>query len=417
MRDGSGSKPRLLVLYPAGLPHYADRELLALLPRFDTTFVVPEDSSREQFTTPPALILPARYRRVPGLAPFNATVAGGLPDLETLIDRTEPDLVATYELFSALTHQVTKTPHRSRFFHLVVSYETTRAPDGAWGHYPLARRWAKDAVRHADLLLVHTERARDALREFGAPPEKLWLNPPGIYVRDSVPARGAPRVPGPLRALFVGGLRRNKGVLSLLAAIRELASVHAEFRFVGDGPLEGKLRAAARADPRILVEGRLSETEKQVRLDTADLFVYPSEDLRLGPWIRWEEQTATSVLEAMEAGLPALGTSSGALPEIIGDPTMVVPQHSPAALAGRLRELLSDPPELGRRGRGCRERARTRFNLRLAAVRADEELFRRWGTARSAPRGREAAPSPDPGPAVPRATTGGHRRAELTEQE
>ncbi|MCI4364104.1 MAG: glycosyltransferase family 4 protein [Thermoplasmata archaeon] len=408
MRGAASARPRLLVLYPPGLPHYADREFLTLLPSVDTTFVVPEGTEGRPFVSPPSKLLGARYRRVPGLAPFTLSIAGGIPKLSELLDETTPEFVVTYEAFSALTHQVRVAARGRQFRHLIVVYETTSARTGAWGHFPLTRRWARVATQKADLVLVHTERAQQALVDSGAAPERVWMNPPGVYVRDLPDGRPSPRRDGPPRVLFLGGIRRNKGVLTLLRAIELLRGVPAEFFFVGDGPLDAKLREAARGDARIKVEGRLGEPEKQARLDSADLFVYPSEDIRLGPWVRWEEQTATSVLEAMEAGLPVLGTDSGALPEVIGDPSMVVPQRAPKELATRLHDLLADLPELGQRGRLCRARAVERFNLRRCAARAEEEIRRRFGGplvgaagARSPPTADLVAQGPHPASEAP----------------
>jgi glycosyltransferase involved in cell wall biosynthesis len=378
MKPGEPRRPRLLVLYPDAIPHYVDREFLLLLRGYENTWVVPESGEVRSFRTPPDQVRTERYRRTPGLAPFDRAIASSIPTLDVVIGEVEPSVVVTYEIFSALSHAVARSFLRRSFRHVVVCYESTSVRGGGWGHYPLTRRWAGEIVASADLLLAHTDRTREALGSSGAPPDRVWMNPPGVYIRESAPPHAPPESSSELQVLFVGGMRQNKGVPTLLKAIERLRGLPVRFLLVGSGPLERRARRAAIRDPRIQVLGRLAEGEKQKRLDEADLFVYPSEDIRFGPWIRWEEQTATSVLEAMEAGLAVLGTDSGALPEIVGDPSMVVPEHDPTGLAERLRELLLQPAELRRRGVACRQRAVERFNLEVCARNAGIEFSRRW---------------------------------------
>ena len=67
-----------------------------------------------------------------------------------------------------------------------------------------------------------------------------------------------------------------------------------------------------------------------------------------------KEQFGRVLTEAMSAGDPVLGSTSGAIPEVIGDAGLVVPERDSVALAAQLERLLSDPQlraELAERGR------------------------------------------------------------------
>ena len=83
--------------------------------------------------------------------------------------------------------------------------------------------------------------------------------------------------------------------------------------------------------------------------------------------VRWEEQSAIAAIEAMQHGLPAVGSDSGALPEILGCPRAVNPQGSSRALARCFRLALESPDWLERLSAFQRRRARLLYDINSAA--------------------------------------------------
>ena len=90
---------------------------------------------------------------------------------------------------------------------------------------------------------------------------------------------------------------------------------------------------------------------------TIDVLVLPSHTTP-----RWAEQFGHVLVEAMAHGVAVVGASSGAIPDVIGDAGLVVPERDPAALREALNGLASDRSrveELGHLGQTRVERLYT----------------------------------------------------------
>ncbi len=164
--------------------------------------------------------------------------------------------------------------------------------DHAGPHWETTRRLANHRIR---TMIVVGDAARRAA-------EQRWHHPPPVaVVPNGVPVgAGVVRSPSagrPLQLLFVGRLTEQKGVdrlVPILGAVRA-AGTDARLRIVGDGPLEGALRAqvtaAGLAD---LVEVAGFSSDPIAEMAVADVLVSPSsyEGLPFTP------------LEALSTGLP-----------------------------------------------------------------------------------------------------------------
>jgi glycosyltransferase involved in cell wall biosynthesis len=136
----------------------------------------------------------------------------------------------------------------------------------------------------------------------------------------------------------VAHLADHKGQRYLVEAVPEvLRSVpRARFVIVGEGELEGDLRARAAAlglGARLLFTG--FRTDVPAVLDALDLFVMPSHLEGLG----------TAVLDALAAGKPVVAAAAGGIPEIVEDGRhgLLVPPRDPGRLARAIVRLLQNP--------------------------------------------------------------------------
>jgi len=176
---------------------------------------------------------------------------------------------------------------------------------------------------------------------------------------------------GPLRVGYVGRLTWQKGVGVLLDAIAGLDGW--QVVLVGDGPDRQALvaqAAALRISERALFVGHLGDEALAERYQALDVLVVPS--LTTPSWV---EQFGRVAVEAMASGVPVIASDSGALPDVIGDAGILVPEGDPSALRAALEDLSRDPERwLTLQGAGLRRAERYSWS---AVAEAHMAFYRR----------------------------------------
>jgi len=236
------------------------------------------------------------------------------------------------------------------------------------------------AAPWTDYLVTINAEDYDAARSMGGiDPDRVRFIPgigvdTELYAPNSVPADEIARVRSDLdieNHPFVltmiaefGAVKRHEFVLRALARVR---NPHVVLVLVGTGPLESTLREKAVAlglTPRLRWAGYRRDIPAV--LAASDALVLCSE----------REGLNRSVLEAMAAGRPVIGTQTRGIADAITPETgWVVPKHDVAALAAAIEEAAADREETARRGATARERAVAEFAL-PRIVDAYEELYR-----------------------------------------
>jgi glycosyltransferase involved in cell wall biosynthesis len=151
--------------------------------------------------------------------------------------------------------------------------------------------------------------------------------------------------------LCVGRLSREKGHADLIAAVAALRQRSAPaFRLVlaGDGPERARLErqcADLKLGELVILAGHQPELAPYYSM--ADLVALPS----------YSEGSPNVLLEAMAAGLPAVATAVGGVPEIAADEenALLVRPHAPEALGAALLRLLTSEDLRQRLGTRARE--------------------------------------------------------------
>jgi glycosyltransferase involved in cell wall biosynthesis len=200
----------------------------------------------------------------------------------------------------------------------------------------LAAPWVRTFMRTSDAWLVYgTRHFRDVV-ELGADPARTVIAPITALAPAHLVERHRAPAPGQTRYLFVGRLIERKGLELLLAAFHRLD--RGELWIAGDGPLRGKVDAAAARNPRIRLLGHLDGDALADVYPQADVLVVPS---LYEPW-------GLVVHEGLAYGLPAIVTDQvGAGDDLIapGINGYVVPAGFSEALAEAMHAVTTWTPE------------------------------------------------------------------------
>jgi glycosyltransferase involved in cell wall biosynthesis len=206
------------------------------------------------------------------------------------------------------------------------------------------RTWRSLFARF-DRVVVHSERGRATLAEFGVAPERLAVIPHPVF-RSDPPRRDDGRT-----VLSLGVIRPYKGIADAVDAV--LALPNARLLVAGDPriPLDDlRARAADRAEWRL---GYLDRPELERALSEATVAVFP---------YRAELDQSGALLQALGAGVPAVVYDIGGLAEPVrafGAGRVVAPDDI-EGLAAAIRELVDDEAALA--------------EARAGALRARDEL-------------------------------------------
>jgi glycosyltransferase involved in cell wall biosynthesis len=276
--------------------------------------------------------------------------------LSRLLKRVKPDVIHAHD------------PHGVAMASVALSMSSTNGPCLVAGRrvdFRLKRNsFSRWKYRQVDLFIASSEAIRQILVRDGVEPGRVVTVHEGIDVEriahleaanvhaEFFLPHGAPLI-GNIAALVP-----HKGQRHLLDAmplvIREVPD--ARLVVLGEGELRPHLEQQVRhlhLEHHVVMPGFRSDV--LALLKGIDIFVLSSETEGLG----------TSLLDAMAAGKPCVGTQVGGIPEVIDDGAtgLLVPPHDPPALATALIRLLEDVELRRRMGRAALVRVAERFSV------------------------------------------------------
>lgn len=284
--------------------------------------------------------------------------------LSKWLKRLQPDIFhVDEESFNLSTWQGLRLAYRYKIPGVFYNYANI------YKDYPLPFSFfERDNFRLAAGALACNQDAVDILRQRG------FAKPLEIVPQFGVdPSFFAPHEPPPHFARpnvftigYAGRLVEEKGLESLVTAVAQLQG---DWRLVliGSGPRKEKLEMQAQqlgiAD-RVEFIGSVSSLKMPSYFSGLDVLVLPSLTSSF-----WKEQFGRVLTEAMAAGVPVVGSSSGEIPHVIGEAGLIFPEGDATALAANLQKLMDDSilrQDLTERGR---ERMRQNFTQAQIALR------------------------------------------------
>ncbi|MDX2140616.1 MAG: glycosyltransferase family 4 protein [Chloroflexota bacterium] len=174
---------------------------------------------------------------------------------------------------------------------------------------------------------------------------------------------------------YFGRLVQEKGVQVLLDAAARLTG---DWRLLllGGGPLHDELlhhvQRRGIAD-RVTFKPQVPSLDMPGMYHQIDTLVLPS---LTRP--NWKEQFGRVLVEAMMSGVPVVGSDSAAIPDVIGDAGLVVPEGNVEALAAVLQRLRDDTAlraQLAMQGRARALEHFTNDQIAAATVKVYEQLY------------------------------------------
>ncbi|WP_413869633.1 glycosyltransferase family 4 protein [Albidovulum sp.] len=300
-------------------------------------------------TEPDYVELPTKY--VSGIGgPLPArlvNVARAVWTLRRWLKRNRVDVIHAHESAPAL---VANLARRGLGIPLAVTYH---------GSEPSRIASFGTIAKTADLVITPSHRSAEDLEKIGTVP-RAKLKVLGLGV--APPPDDAPAEIAALRrellgdgafvALTLARLEPQKGIDILIDAAARIVKDHPGVRFAiaGDGVDEAKLKAQARAlgvDRQVRFLGRVSRPHLYLR--ASDLFLLTS---------RWEA-LPFSIVEAFQAGIPAVATACSGVVELIDDTVgAVVPVGDVDAIAAAVGRIVGDEGLRRAMGQAALERAK-----------------------------------------------------------
>ncbi len=185
----------------------------------------------------------------------------------------------------------------------------------------------------------------------------------GTFKPTSIPA--APSRRSVLRIGYVGRLIEEKGLDDVLDAMA-LPGAPLSFSIMGEGPYETKLRervAALGLSNRVTFRGWGVPADVADFIRSLDALVLLTRTTRA---VR--EQFGRVIIEAQACGVPVIGSTCGAIPDVVGGGGWIVPERDAKALRELLDRIAGDAAQVRAKGLAARENVQARFTYEAVAT-------------------------------------------------
>jgi glycosyltransferase involved in cell wall biosynthesis len=236
-------------------------------------------------------------------------------------------------------------------------------------------------------LIAVSKTVKEEYAKAGFDPSRIEVIYNGIDPRFLAPSPSLHHKPDiardTIQLLFVGRIRVEKGILTILKALDLLAHeqnqadtnlppLHLNLFGNGDDTYLNELQAflsEKRLTQMVTFHGRVPQEELIEWYDRSDIMLVPS---------LWKEPFGLVIAEAMARGLPVISSNVGGPAEIIThevDGILTEPgdEH---AIAQTIKELIEDPNKRVRLGKAAQEKVRERFTIEQNAKRVAQHLLR-----------------------------------------
>jgi glycosyltransferase involved in cell wall biosynthesis len=260
--------------------------------------------------------------------------------LSAVVNAVRPDLLhVDEEAYSLVTFQATGLANKNKTPSLFFTWQNIHK------RYPFPfsyiERYNYEVARVA---IAGNQEAKEVLRrkgfskdifvipQFGVDP-KLYSRQVDLQLKAGFFQSSQVQIIG-----FIGRLHEQKGILLLLEAFARLPE-SARLLFIGSGPAEQKVSSAAErlgVSQRVKIINHVPSEKVPQYLSCLDCLVLPSLTRS-----NWKEQFGRVLIEAMSCEVPVVGSSSGEIPNVIGDAGLVAKEGDVSDLYEKINMVLS----------------------------------------------------------------------------
>lgn len=218
------------------------------------------------------------------------------------------------------------------------------------------RKRIKKSLNKAEVFLVLSESWKDFFKTI-VDENKIHILQNGILIPDREKTNY-----GSHSVLFLGRLCKEKGIGELLEAVPAIQKRIPDFKLILGGVWEegsGALKKKAEAlSDTVLCPGWVLAKERERLMEECSIFVLPT----------WFEGQPVSLLEAMAAGMCAVASAVGGIPQIMGEAEgktgLLLRPKDAETLADSLIMLLNDEGKRKAMGKCARERVVEQYDIR-----------------------------------------------------
>jgi glycosyltransferase involved in cell wall biosynthesis len=196
----------------------------------------------------------------------------------------------------------------------------------------------------ANIIISPSSWVSQTLKEADLPDLRVKLIPYGVHPqKDRIYSRATP-----LKLMFAGGLKRTKGIIDLLKAIKRLGSCNVRMSIFGRpyASVDDEIRLLE-LDPKIVTfrgycDSILKEYQKH------DVYVYPT----------YFEGSSKTVFEAMSFGLPIITTKNAGSIVRDGKDGFIVAMNDSEELLEKINFYINNPDQVKKMGRTAQDYSR-----------------------------------------------------------
>ncbi|QWK09598.1 MAG: glycosyltransferase family 4 protein [Thermoflexus hugenholtzii] len=226
-------------------------------------------------------------------------------------------------------------------------------------------------ARRADQVVVMAERARQFLVErYGVPAERITRidhGAPAMPLEDPGPYKARLGLDGRRVLLTFGLLSPNKGIETMIEAMKRLVPHHPDLLYLVVGATHPEVRRRFGEAYRRFLEEEIARAGLQEHIHFVDRYLDREElltflmaaDIYVAPYLAREQIVSGTLTYALACGKAIVSTPSWYAEEMLGEGRgLLVPFRDPEAMARALDQLLSNPEEWDRLRRAAYARGR-----------------------------------------------------------